>query len=117
MRDFISLKGQHSNELQFITDCLNCNIPLLVVTNHPQRLVQSLQTLSKISGQKLNRILLNERSDTSQLLGCFEQTASDIQGLLKELEVIKEDAVSQTLIADITQLEYGLKQNHGNQAL
>lgn len=106
--DFRDLKGKHSTYLQFVIDCLNCNIPILLVTNDPQRSLENLQSLAKISGQKLNRILLNDRSDTSQLLGCFEQTASDISAFLKELDAIKDDSKEQSLVAEINDLEYNL---------
>jgi len=42
------LKGAHSTQLQYIVDCINCNIPLLLVTNDPQRLIESLQTLAEL---------------------------------------------------------------------
>ena len=70
--DYLKLKGPHSRELAFVVDCLNCNIPLLLVSNQTPRLTEDLQTLARVAGHRVNRILLNERSDTSQLLGCFE---------------------------------------------
>jgi len=51
MGEVSSLKGPHANELQYLVDCLNCNLPLLVVTNDTQRFVANLQTLAHISGQ------------------------------------------------------------------
>ena len=66
-------------------DCLQANLPVLVVTNDPRRLSQTLQVLSRVHGTKLRRILLNERSDTSQLLGCFEQTSDDYSQFLRQI--------------------------------
>lgn len=63
--DFTNLKGKHSTELQFMVDALNTNLPLLIVTNQPQKLIENITTVSKLVGQKLNRILLNDRSDTA----------------------------------------------------
>ena len=37
--DLINLKGSHSLSLQYMIDCLNTDIPLLVQTNNPQRFV------------------------------------------------------------------------------
>jgi hypothetical protein len=39
----------------------------------------------EVWNKKLNRILLNDRSDTTQLLGCFEQTSQDLAQLQSEL--------------------------------
>eukprot|EP00347_Sterkiella_histriomuscorum_P024492 403330924 len=75
--DLIELKGAHSKQLQYLIDCLNTNLPILIQTNNPQKLLKNLETLSFVSGYALNRLLLNEKSDTSQLLGCFEQTSQN----------------------------------------
>ena len=54
----------------------------------------------------MNRILLNERSDTSQLLGCFEQTTtSDIGAFLKEVGWVKETSQDGLVLARVCQLE------------
>ena len=46
--------------------------------------MQNFQTIGDLQNKKMHRILLNERSDTTQLLGCFEQTSQDLQALLSE---------------------------------
>lgn len=71
------MKGPHAKQLQALVDCLHSNLPVLVITNDPQRFSKTLQVLAKLSQTKLKRILLNDRSDTTQLLGCFEQTSND----------------------------------------
>ena len=50
--------------------------------------------------------MLNERSDTSQLLGCFEQTTtSDIGAFLKEVAWVKETSQDAQVLARVCQLE------------
>jgi hypothetical protein len=61
------------------------NFPLLIVADDCHRFGLDLQTIARLANKKLNRILLNDRSDTTQLLGCFEQTSQDLTGLLKEV--------------------------------
>jgi hypothetical protein len=46
------------------------------------RFSASLQVLAKLQSTQIKRILLNDRSDTTQLLGCFEQTSQDGTQLL-----------------------------------
>jgi hypothetical protein len=65
LSDCLSLKGPHSRQMQFIVDCINSNLPLLIVSNDTQKLASNLQTLAQLAGNPLSRILLNEKSDTS----------------------------------------------------
>lgn len=81
----LSLQGPQAKGLHHLLDALHTNLPLLVVSDNCQMSVQNLQTLASASNTKMVRILLNSRSDTTQLLGCFEQTASDIESLAEEL--------------------------------
>jgi len=55
-----------------LVEALQANFPILVVSDDCPRFSADLQTLSRLSNKKLNRLLLNDRSDTTQLLGCFE---------------------------------------------
>lgn len=70
--DFQDLKGKHAKTIQALCDCLHANLPVLVITNDSQRFSRALAVLAKLSKTALKRILLNDRSDTTQLLGCFE---------------------------------------------
>jgi len=72
LKDILTMQGNHTKSLQFLVDCLHTNFPLLVVTDDSHRFVKNLQTIAQLSNKFLNRILLNDRSDTTQLLGCFE---------------------------------------------
>ena len=70
--DVLKMQGDHAKNLQFLVDCLHTNFPLLVVADNCHELVRNLRTIALLWNKKLNRILLNDRSDTTQLLGCFE---------------------------------------------
>ena len=72
------MQGNQTKSLQFVCDCLHTNFPLLIVSDKCDNFVRNLQTISRLANKKLNRILLNDRSDTTQLLGCFEQTSRDL---------------------------------------
>ena len=85
LTDILKMQGAHTKSLQFLADCLHTNFPLLVVTDDCRSFIRNLQTISQLWNKKLNRILLNDRSDTTQLLGCFEQTSQDIAQLQSEL--------------------------------
>lgn len=56
-------------------------------------------------------MLLNDKSDTAQLLGCFEQTQSDISAILADIDRIKDQSTDAQLVADICTLEYSLAKN------
>lgn len=81
LSDILKMQGGHTKSLQFLADCLHTNFPLLVVTDDCRQLIRNLQTMAQLWNKKLNRILLNDRSDTTQLLGCFEQTSQDLAQL------------------------------------
>lgn len=85
LQSILDLQGSHSKSIQFVCDCLNTNFPLLVMSDDCDRFVRNLQTLSSVYAQKLNRIIVNERSDTTQLLGCFEQTSNDLDAFISLL--------------------------------
>ncbi len=53
--------------------------------------------------------MLNDRSDTSQLLGCFEQRASDIGAFIKEIDYLKKVSANKTIVARLISLEHDLK--------
>ena len=72
LSDILKMQGSHAKNLQFLVDCLHTNFPLLVVADDCQKIIKNLQTIALLWNKKLNRILLNDRSDTTQLLGCFE---------------------------------------------
>jgi hypothetical protein len=63
--DLSDLVGPHSLSLHYLLDSLLCNLPILALTNDPHRLISNLRTMALATGQTLNRILLNDRSDTS----------------------------------------------------
>jgi hypothetical protein len=63
--DYQDMKGPHAKQLQALVDCLHSNLPVLVITNDPQRFSKTLQVIAKLSQTKLKRILLNDRSDTT----------------------------------------------------
>jgi len=46
--EFLDLKGPHSNFLQALTDCIQSNLPILVVTNDATRFQKNLQVIAKI---------------------------------------------------------------------
>lgn len=48
--DFQNLKGPHSIPIQYVLDCLQSNLPLLLISNDPQRLLSNLQTISQATG-------------------------------------------------------------------
>ena len=75
MADFLSMKGNHAMQLASLLDCLQINLPILLTTNNTTRAIRSLSLMAAIKNAKLRRILLSDRSDTTQLLGCFEQTS------------------------------------------
>lgn len=79
MDDFLIMKGPQAASLQALCDSLDSNIPILVTTNDSTKLLQAIKILAKLKPAKLRRILLSDRSDTTQLLGCFEQTSHEIQ--------------------------------------
>lgn len=99
------MQGNHTKPLQFLTDCLHTNFPLLVVADNCDRFVRDLQTISRLANKKLNRILLNDRSDTTQLLGCFEQTSRDLSQLEHDIVSSYKDSHSKEVIS----LQYKLK--------
>ena len=61
---------------------MQAGFPILIVTNEPYKFQESLATLATLQDHQLKRILLNERTDTTQLLGCFEQTSQDLSSVL-----------------------------------
>jgi hypothetical protein len=65
LQSILALQGPHSKSLQFVCDCLHTNFPLLVMSDDCDRFIANLQTLSSIFAHKLNRIIVNERSDTT----------------------------------------------------
>ena len=85
LRDILGMQGNQTKSLQFLSDCLHTNFPLLIVSDNCDSFVRNLQTISRLANKKLNRILLNDRSDTTQLLGCFEQTSRDLSQIESEL--------------------------------
>ena len=101
------MQGNHTKALQFLTDCLQTNFPLLIVADNCYRFVRDLQTISRLANKSLNRILLNDRSDTTQLLGCFEQTSRDLSQL--EFEIVNSLKESHT--KEVISLQYNLKQS------
>lgn len=103
----LHLQGSHTKRLQFLVDCLHTNFPLLVMADDCHAFVRNLQTLAHLSGRKLNRLLLNDRSDTTQLLGCFEQTSQDLTVLQKDLV----DAHRDLLPAQVIKLEHQLAES------
>ena len=111
---FLDLKGPHANTIQQLIDCLHCNLPVLLVTDNAQRTSKMLSVLANLSNQKLKRILLNERSDTTQLLGCFEQTSSDANSILASITYHKYNP---SLTASILKLEHDCRYKECKQVL
>lgn len=105
LQDILQLQGSHTQSLQFICDCLKADFPLLIMSDDCDRLTKYLQTISQICSKKLNRILVNERSDTTQLLGCFEQTSSGLSSLLLQLEQEHIDAMPSEILGLKIQVE------------
>jgi midasin (ATPase involved in ribosome maturation) len=54
---------------------LSTSVPIIVTTNDLAVARSHLRIMARCQNQVLNRIVLNPRSDTSQLLGCFEQVS------------------------------------------
>lgn len=110
LQSILDLQGTHSKSLQMVCDCLHTNFPLLVMSDDCDRFVRNLQTLSSLFAQKLNRIIVNERSDTTQLLGCFEQTSNDLDALISLLVSENQAAVPQQVLS----LRHQVNQAAGN---
>ena len=104
LRQLLAVRGPHTKSLQFLVDSLHAGFPLLVVADDCHRFGADLQTIARLAGKKLNRILLNERSDTTQLLGCFEQTTEDFSQLLAEIVEQEGDR----LPSQVASLQYAL---------
>jgi midasin (ATPase involved in ribosome maturation) len=84
-KQFIEMKGVNAAKLQTLCDCLAMNIPVLITTDDPPRMIRTLSFIASVAGQEMSRILLSERSDTTQLLGCFEQTSTDLSSMVQLL--------------------------------
>jgi len=81
-----------------------------VLTDDPKRVQECLQILSQVSNTAIKRILLNERSDTTQLLGCFEQTSQDLSHVINAIIATKQKAsASPQLVSQIISLENKLQ--------
>ena len=77
---------------------------MLVVTDDCHRFGTDLRSLAHLAGKKLNRIMLNDRSDTTQLLGCFEQTTEDLSHLVGEITKL----AGNTLQSAVASLDFKL---------
>jgi midasin (ATPase involved in ribosome maturation) len=99
LQSVLDLQGPHTKSLQHLCDCLHTNFPLLVMSDDCDRFVENLQTVSSIFAQKLNRIIVNERSDTTQLLGCFEQTSNDLQGYVTQLVSEHQELLTEQVLS------------------
>jgi hypothetical protein len=80
-------------------------------------MIEHLTTMARLTSHPLNRILLNDKSDTAQLLGCFEQTAGVMGAFLRELVAIKDGSSDPKLVSDICTLEYELARSHPEKEL
>ena len=70
--DLIDFKGPQALQFQSLNHSIELNLPILVTTDDPKRLIRSLNLMAMVRSVKMRRILLSDRSDTTQLLGCFE---------------------------------------------
>jgi len=70
--DFMSMKGRQALKLQSLSDCLEVNLPILLTTDDTSKMIKCLALMSSIKNATLRRVLLSDKSDTTQLLGCFE---------------------------------------------
>jgi len=75
LADLLEMKGPQAMQLQSLSDCLAVNLPILLTTDDTTRLIKCLNLMAGVKKAELRRILLSDRSDTTQLLGCFEQTS------------------------------------------
>ena len=69
------------------------------MTDDPSAFMNNLQTVAQLCKKPLNRLLVNERSDTTQLLGCFEQTSQDLSQFLEELVIAFQDTHTQQVLS------------------
>lgn len=89
MADLLSMKGPQAGKMQSLSDCLAVNLPILLTTDDTTKMIKCLTLMAGVKNAKLRRILLSDRSDTTQLLGCFEQTSQDLSPVLRHLEPYK----------------------------
>jgi midasin (ATPase involved in ribosome maturation) len=89
--DISLLLGQNSKSVENLVSCVNSRVPVLIVTDDTQKVQQVLSTIASLSNQAFDSVLLNDKTDTSQLLGCFEQTAVSLQALQAEVVAFLSD--------------------------
>lgn len=107
-KSFVDLKGKVAGRIQALCDCVSCNIPLLITTDDCPRVIRTLSLVASASGRHLARILLSEKSDTTQLLGCFEQTSTDVSSFMQLLSPFKQNP---NLTEPILELEVAISRS------
>lgn len=90
MADLLSMKGPQAAKIQGLNDCLRVNLPVLLTTNDTSKAIKVLSLMAGVKNSQLRRILLSDRSDTTQLLGCFEQTSQDLSQIMRHLQPFKK---------------------------
>lgn len=59
LESLLALQGSHATTLQHLSLALQAMLPILLVSNDPQRAVRDLQTLAGFQGADVTRVLLN----------------------------------------------------------
>ena len=48
MKDVLAMKGKHGMRMQALNDCLRANLPILLTTDNPDKMIRCLNMMSAI---------------------------------------------------------------------